>query len=455
MKATTLLRSCVIAEWALVVSGSVWLLSTPPTSCAAEAQVLETPSGGTPAVRPIPVGDGTYTWQTFHREAEQWLKKSLLAHYDKHGDRAPEWDEKAKVFLETYASYAHPHSMKRADCLKELRPLGKELLALGCQDPCITYAYGNVVYGSGDVQEAMPLVKQALTLLEASEYPRIFLYYASRKLGMIYSQMPSFKKDIGPLQRRRMTYLGQAAADPDFSAGNQRHYVMQVLNEWDEGGSCRVPEHADILMKELERQPTVDPWIRAMVQGLWHLKTGWAARGYGWASSVTEDGWRQFSEEIAKARESFTQGHALHPEFPEAAAQMITVAMASCGEIDQREWFERAVSAQFDYRPAHDKLLWALRPRWGGSHQEMYQLGLECLNTGRFETEVPCVYLRALWEIGTELDDWRLAYRREGVYEHMATLFEGMLSEPSRAERRNYWLSCHALLAWAAEGYAA
>jgi len=62
---------------------------------------------------------------------------------------------------------------------------------------------------------------------------------------------------------------------------------------------------------------------------------------------------------------------------------MIAVAMAGEAEPSEtpRVWFDRAVAAQFDYYEAYSSLLWSLRPRWLGSHEEMYDFGLECLAT--------------------------------------------------------------------------
>ena len=83
----------------------------------------------------------------------------------------------------------------------------------------------------------------------------------------------------------------------------------------------------------------------------------------------------------------------------------------------------------------------------------MYQFGVECLNTGRFDTEVPRIFLKAVWDIGSELDNWRDAYRRAGTYEKMQTLFEGMLNDLTRARWQDYWKSAYAMVAWAAGRY--
>jgi len=85
---------------------------------------------------------------------------------------------------------------------------------------------------------------------------------------------------------------------------------------------------------------------------------------------------------------------------------MIKVLMGvggSDGDLSLRDWFDRAVEAQMDYEPAYNSLLWALTPRWGGSHGKMYQFGLECLATKRFDTCVPEKLIQIVLDIDSEL----------------------------------------------------
>src|SRR5439155_9015886 len=106
-----------------------------------------------------------------------------------------------------------------------------------------------------------------------------------------------------------------------------------------------------------------DPWLVQMIGGLYQINAAWEARGKGWASEVTDAGWKGFHEHLTAARECLTAAYKLHPEFPEAATHMITVAMGD-SEKDEtpRKWFDLATAAQIDYLPAYRKLRWSLRP---------------------------------------------------------------------------------------------
>jgi hypothetical protein len=129
------------------------------------------------------------------------------------------------------------------------------------------------------------------------------------------------------------------------------------------------------------------------------------------------------------------QAWKLHPEYPEAASRMIAVAMGM-GEPEPgpdaattRQWFDRAVTAQFDYLPAYNAYAWSLHPRWGGSVDELYAFGLACLNTGRFDTAVPGRFWTAVHDIATDEESPDI-WRREGVYAGLARYFQGVLDQP-------------------------
>ncbi len=364
--------------------------------------------------------------------------------YTNWGQQSTNWDAKAKTFFSTYAVYRYGPNSKTV--IADLKRLGQELIENGCADPNVVYTYGNIINVVDGNEKALPLVQRGLELLEASKYPRIFSYYAARRLKRIYEGMQRPKDEIAAMNRKKMIYLGQAAGDAIFRNGSQRYYMEEALKE-------RSRPDAGLMMKELKNNEGTDPWIRLVLEGVRHIDKAWQARGSGWADTVTKDGWKVFGEEMDRAEKKLVEAHELHPEFPEAACRMITVAMASCSDFNEREWFDRTVAAQLDYMSAYSGLMWALRPRWGGSHMEMYKFGVECLNTKRFDTEVPLKYWHVIRDIGSELKDWKDAYRMTGAYEHFKVLFDGMLAEPTRVGSSNYWNSFNAAVAWAAGEY--
>src|SRR5262249_21164531 len=135
-----------------------------------------------------------------------------------------------------------------------------------------------------------------------------------------------------------------------------------------------------------------DAWLLNVLTGEEEIEKAWKARGSSWGYTITKDAWKAFDEHMNKARKALTEAWKEAPTRPEPAVAMITVAMAEGqlpNAVEERTWFDRAVTAQLDYWPAYKNMLWALRPRWRGSHEEMEAFGLACLNTKRYDPQVP------------------------------------------------------------------
>ncbi|MBQ6102587.1 MAG: DUF4034 domain-containing protein, partial [Kiritimatiellae bacterium] len=131
-----------------------------------------------------------------------------------------------------------------------------------------------------------------------------------------------------------------------------------------------------------------DPWLGLVFRGKAEIDAAWEARGGGWAYTVTDDGWKGFHEHQEKAAEALEKAHALHPEFPNAAAYMVKVSGAG-GPGDLDVWFGRALAAQIDTPYAWTQYRWHNLPRWGGSVERIRRLSKAALDTRRHDTAVP------------------------------------------------------------------
>jgi hypothetical protein len=104
----------------------------------------------------------------------------------------------------------------------------------------------------------------------------------------------------------------------------------------------------------------------------------------------------------------------------------------------ERLWFDRAVKAQMDYAQAYFKYGYALSPNWGGGNRERLAFAKECLNCGRFDTDVPLFYLFMIRKIASEQkgNRWRSVFHQDSVRSDMLHLFEGLMAESGRGRQR-------------------
>ncbi|HET6406418.1 MAG TPA: hypothetical protein VFG14_00945, partial [Chthoniobacteraceae bacterium] len=196
-------------------------------------------------------------------------------------------------------------------------------------------------------------------------------------------------------------------------------------------------------------------WAQRTALGSNEIRLAWNARGGGYADSVTEDGWKGFREHLEKARKELVAAWKLRPDRPEAAARMIEVVLGQDSKDDHvRNWFDRAVAAQFDYSPAYSGILRAYLPRWGGSLELMIEFGRACRDTRRYDTSVPLVFLEAVHDVVNEIDDRRALYEHvPGLAREVAELGEALAREPTRAAEKKNWLSYGCVQAWLGREY--
>ncbi len=76
----------------------------------------------------------------------------------------------------------------------------------------------------------------------------------------------------------------------------------------------------------------------------------------------------------------------------------------------------------------------------------MYAFGLECLKTGRFDTDVPLMYARTLCDLTEELEGDTEYWRKPGVYEHLEAMSDGYAK--AQPERSPWFQSIHAATAY-------
>jgi hypothetical protein len=143
-----------------------------------------------------------------------------------------------------------------------------------------------------------------------------------------------------------------------------------------------------------------NPWLAHMARGIIAENAAWGARGGGFANTVTDEGWQRFREELQIARQEFSAAAALTPQDPWPAMGMLAIALNT--DEDVAPWIDKVLTAAFDYPQFYDIMLNFGRPRWGGTHESMVTFARACVDTGRFDTDVPFVITRVICGITTD-----------------------------------------------------
>jgi len=132
----------------------------------------------------------------------------------------------------------------------------------------------------------------------------------------------------------------------------------------------------------LRRLSQLQDWQRAKPEsvaprtalGKFYTHYAWEARGSGWASTVTEEGWRLFRERIALAKDALygkedparIMRRSEPVKDPANYAARIVVAMAESDDEAMSAAFREGATLYPAYYPIYERVQRCLLPRWGG-----------------------------------------------------------------------------------------
>jgi len=333
---------------------------------------------------------------------------------DEYERRSNDSSATKKAFIKLHTGYIELRGRNTNQiAFKDLYSEAIDFLALDPQDPfSIARAY-TIVGGYGPSREqraeGLERVEQAEGEMEQagySSYARVlamksrFEYLQASHPSIVHigrsTEMFNENDSREAVQRLHFAELKYLLDFEDLAAYQGESLFQRIINRFD------------------NKNKGVPHWLKNMIIGHCRVQNAWLARGGGYASSVSREGWDGFERELASAVEHFERAFQLNPNCPEPACQMISVAMANSDltERSEREWFEQATAAEFDYPEAYGNMLWALRPRWGGSHDAMLEFGRQCMETERYDTRVPYLFIDAVDGVRHDLDEDVEAFKR-------------------------------------------
>ncbi|MEM9282388.1 MAG: hypothetical protein AAGA96_11205 [Verrucomicrobiota bacterium] len=279
------------------------------------------------------------------------------------------------------------------------------------------------------------------------------------------------KKETNPflifaMELQRADYMDRVDAEsPRLDALNRALAALdEMLSKgWFEGENASLIPHlqslnryslledtqGEALLAIFEKHDLPD-WLMHYARGERYIDLAWDARGSGYANTVTDEGWAEFDRLLSLANDELTKSWKLAPEYPFAAARMITVSMGAGDdpEAEMRLWFDRAIQASADDPKAFQYLYWGMRPRWHGSRRAMLRLGEEALATGRFDTGVPSQYVAAVKAVADDVDEYWSAFKRPGVYENLERMVQGYIDHGIPPEEKKERITMMTMIAY-------
>lgn len=372
-----------------------------------------------PAVDPIPMKEGTLLEKDFAAAERDWGTRLLLQPAQQRWKGQP-WAEEATALVEAVLDqFEKDHVDELA--LAPLAGRFRELLKKTSDDPLLLVFGAQAIFGENeDWRESRPLLEKALAQPGLSGAQEMMAAY----VRWLVARTEGLNTD--ELQMHWLSAMERSLADGSYDEVSHIVLVRHHIKTLDSAK----PGRANLLenySRSVEAS-SLPEWVKCTLRGKTEKELAWVKRGGDWAGNVNDTQWKGFAEHLKSARDLLGRAARLRPDRPEPAGSMIGVAMGEGMDFKElRAWFDRSVSAQFDYLPAYSSMLWAGRPRWGGSHEFMLAFGKACAETKRYDTAVPSRLMTAALEVTEELYEPRFAFRHPHVRQAIVDMSRGYL----------------------------
>ena len=373
--------------------------------------------------KPIPSGVAVRTWKDFYKVAKRHNERVIIGSYKKMGKRDSKWDNAAISFLDGYTRW-YTNSGEEYD-FNAIMSQGKAAVDAGCDDPIILTCLGYMTYANQKYTDAVPLLLRGLDgFSKNTKLPRDIARLAPIFLLSAHIQMSDLMPgDDKAWRKLAIKWTAESVSDGSYLPDETRvmyHYLCANQHSFFE-------KDLRPLYEAVKSVKNPNKYFTCVLGGMLEIKEAWDARGNQFAYAVTEEGWEKFAKHLEIARKLLTQAWKLHPDYPEAPSAMITVTMAGSANPEDtlRMWFDRAVAAQMDYEDAYNKMQNALLPRWSGSVEELYDFGVECLKTKRFDTSIPFRFHWLLLTIQSESDGRWTYWQKPETAKYLTELYDG------------------------------
>ncbi len=325
------------------------------------------------------------------------------------------------------------------ECKALISP-ANEMMTLGCRDPLIYYLYVCACI-ERNYQLYQNMAEQAYRRMLNSEYSSFMKLAAGTtwvdSLENVKADYQSALAEVTTMAKTVLSKLDKPQIPHDQRMMLAQYRKLMRLMSF--------PQRA-VFCDEIEKIDTHYSWMKNVIIGQYHRDQAWELRGSGWASEVTDAGWEGFHDHLEKARRYLEQAWRIEPSLPQAPQIMVEISMIDDHD-NPRQWLERTARAQLDFLCAYRSYVWYARPRWCGSHETMYQRGLECLNTNRFDTDLPLYFRQVMDDIREDSGSYDF-WREHNVYPQFEKLYDNMAKQPDAGHQPQWYESMKVATAW-------
>jgi hypothetical protein len=334
----------------------------------------------------------------------QWNINTTVGDYERCGHKDPKWDADAKKALGIFAEML---SGQNSDVkLEEFRKAARSAIDLGCDDPLLRYlAFRHGVLGAQNAAALGKNLSELADALAAGGYSPIRVFYVSdRAARALFNTGGENNPNVHRYRKRAAQALAETLRDKKTPFDEVYIACHEMIAEVQYSPADMGPVWDQVEKPLVENWP--DQPLTYNLKGWALISKGWAARGYGYADTVTETGWKTLKEDLTLAQAALEKGWRMDTNDSRMPCQMLTVALGLPLERGEMEkWFGRAMAANTNCYEAGSAKLEFLKPKWFGSDEVMLAFGRECVASKKWGGHVPLILLDARRDIASRIQD--------------------------------------------------
>lgn len=209
-------------------------------------------------------------------------------------------------------------------------------------------------------------------------------------------------------------------------------------------------KHApETALAAVESSPHLPEWIKQLSKGDYHHQLAEANQGDDSEESISKTKQERDTSGLVLAESAYTESWKLNPKHPVSATRMIGVSDQLRQSPEAAlQWFERALSAQLDYRPAYEAIWNSLLSSSEDATAALRQLENICLHPLVAGTEVPLFLLDVHANLGNQQSNparyWKRLSKED--YRRLLSVLDTPLASVNHPAQRRYYLSLKAAL---------
>ncbi len=327
----------------------------------------------------------------------EWNLQTTVEAYRKAGFRGYYWDGPAILALTEFA-------YSRCGMPDTNEPFGQIIatnanaaIRAGCKDPLVNYLYIRFAMDQANERERFAdSFMQMMRTMNGSTYPPVRKFYAAARTmdqtlytyGYNATNSSNLNEAWSVLEQNLLNTLSDKTVPPE-----EAYEVAELATTLDGGKSLQQMYQR---IEPLYFQNWPNDYTAWLLKGEANIRMAWAARGGGYADTVSDNAWKTFKDDLNVADMSLAKAWGMCTNDERIPIQMIKVCeglQKPRGEMET--WFNRAMAINPDSFIACEQKLHYLYPQWYGSREDMVAFGRQCLASTNWGGYVPLMLYQA------------------------------------------------------------